>query len=91
VINILCFVIPLEIHSEEGVILLVYPVVCILSERSGIRIFHLCERERERERERETERERPIDMNNSYSNITASKSYSLRCYNLTNLNWYGYS
>ena len=43
--NVMCFVIPLEVHSEEGVILLDYPVVCILSDRSGIRIFHLCDRD----------------------------------------------
>ena len=71
--------IPLEVRSEEGVIVLVYPVACILSDRSWIRLFNLCERER------------PIDMNNSYSNVTASKSYSLSCYNLANLNWYIYN
>jgi len=30
-------------------------------------------------------------MNNSYSSVTASKSYFLRCYNLTIFSWYGYS
>jgi len=61
--------------GSSSVILLVYPVVCILSDRSGIRVFNVCDR--------------PLDMNNSYSSVTASKSYSLCCYNLKNFNWYG--